>query len=452
MSQSEAHDVKELNLAIDLCLRIGEMLLGNGAGAADVTSTMRAAAQHLGLRNTDIDVTFTQISMSHQYDPAEPTLVMIRAVPNRGYNYEDLTQVDHLVRDLTAGRIDLYTARTRMATIVSTPPRYPRWVVTVSTGLMSAAVGLALGGGPYVVVIAFLAACSIDRVMLWMHRRRLPMFYQQVAGGFVASVFAVGASLTDLDVDLSVVITANIIMLLAGIGFMGALQDAISGFHLTGTARITEAIIATVGIVAGVSGGITFGKALGADWFYYVPGRTGFEEIGVLMLGAGIAAAAFALSAYAPRRSLAPIAVVAAVASGVWRAISEAGADGAWAAAVAAFLVGLVAYEVSRRCGVPPLVIVVPAMVPLLPGLSIYRGLSLLTQGGFMVSQGLLAMVTAASVALALAAGVIFGEFIAQPVQRESRRLESRLAGPRLVGVFRPRTRARRRELAAQED
>src|SRR5690606_12578874 len=102
---SDEHDVKELNLTIDLCLRVGEMLLANGAGAADVTSTMRAVAQHLGLRRTDLDVTFTQIAMSYQCDPSEPTLVMIRQVSHRTIDYEDLTQVDHLVRALIADEL-----------------------------------------------------------------------------------------------------------------------------------------------------------------------------------------------------------------------------------------------------------------------------------------------------------------------------------------------------------
>ena len=45
-------------------------------------------------------------------------------------------------------------------------------------------------------------------------------------------------------------------MLLAGIGFMGALQDALSGFYVTAGARLTEALLATSGIIAGVSGGL----------------------------------------------------------------------------------------------------------------------------------------------------------------------------------------------------
>ncbi len=103
----------------------------------------------------------------------------------------------------------------------------------------------------------------------------------------------------------------------------------------------------------------------------------------------------------------------------------------------------MVSFGVAGRVRVPPLVVVVSAIVPLLPGLSIYRGLSLLTEDG-AETRGVLALVTAGSAALALAAGVILGEYVAQPLKREARRLESRLAGPRLVGPLRERTGRRR--------
>nr|WP_240311809.1 threonine/serine exporter family protein [Nocardioides houyundeii] len=435
-------DVKELNLTLDLCLRIGEMLLANGAGAADVTATMGAVAHHLGLRTTDIDVTFTQVSMGYQYDPASPSLLMIRQVKQRDIDYEDLTQVDHLVRDLLHGKLDLYLARTRMASIVSVGHPVPRWAVTIATGVMCAAVALFLGGDLAVIAIAFLAAACIDRVQLRMSRRRLPNFYMQVAGGVVATLFAVGAAASGLDVDPSLVVTANIIMLLAGIGFMGALQDALSGFYVTAGARIIEALLATSGIIAGVSGGLSLGTLMGVDVGQLEPGRSGWQDLSLLMVGSALCAAAFAFASYSPKRALVPIALVAAGAAAIFRVVDEADLGRTWAAAFAAFAIGLVAYAVAGRVRVPPLVVVVPAIVPLLPGLSIYRGLSLMAaDNGASTSAGLLAMVTAASVAIALASGVILGEYVAQPVKREARRLEQRLSGPRLVGVFRARSK-----------
>lgn len=442
---SPGSDRRDLNLTVDLCLRVGGLMLSNGAGAADVVAAMRLVADHFGLRRAEIDVTFTSISMSYPTEPGEPPLVMIRQVPQRDIDYEDLTRVDHLIRDLLADRLDLTQARAEMATLVSSGHHRTRWQVTGGTGLMCASVAVFLGAGPLVAAIAFAAAVVIDRMQLAMQRRRLPFFYRQVAGGAVATLIAVAGQLVDRGLDPSLVVTANIIMLLAGIGFMGGLQDALSGFYITAGARMTEAILATAGIIAGVSGGLAVGEVLGVGIGRIQPGNTALEALPVLMAGSAVCAAAFAYSSYAPNRALLPIAVVGGLAAGISVLGTGWGFGRTWPTGLAAFFIGLVAFSVSGRIRVPPLVVVVPAMVPMLPGLSIYRGLSLLSGPSASASAGLLAMVTAAAVAIALASGAILGEYVAQPLKREARRLESRLAGPRLVGPMRGRGSRRRR-------
>lgn len=439
-------DPRELNLTIDLCLRIGEVLLSSGAGAADVTATMLSVASHLGLRHPEIDVTFTSLSMSYQISPEDPPVLMIRNVKHRDIDYADLTQVDQVVREVLADKLDLYLARTRMATILSTGHPWPRWSVTVAWGVMCASVAVFLGGDWLVALIASAAAMTIDRLQLVMSRRRLPTFYLQVAGGMVATLFAVGLAATPLKADLSLVVTANIVMLLAGIGFMGAIQDALTGFYVTSGARVIEALLATAGIIAGVSGGLSVADVMGINLGQLVPGRNLGNHLAIAVVGAAVSAAAFAFACYAPRRALLPIAATAGMATLLHAVVGETGFGRTWAAAVGAFTIGVVAYGVAGRFRVPPLVVAVSSIVPLLPGLSIYRGLSLLAAGGSGTSQGIVAMMTAASVAVALASGVILGEYLAQPLKRETRRLESRLAGPRLVGPFRA---TRRRETRA---
>src|SRR6266508_1977040 len=114
----------------------------------------------------------------------------------------------------------------------------------------------------------------------------------------------------------------------------------------------------------------------------------------------GLMAVAFAFASYAPLRSLLPVAMAGVLGSVSFALVTRAGFGPAWATAGAAFVVGLGGYSLGRRVGVPPLVVVVSATVPLLPGLTIYRGLF--------------------------------------ELMSEARRLEDRLAGPRLVGPRRP--------------
>ena len=82
-----AERTREIHLTMDLCLRIGEMLLSSGAGAADVTATMRSVADHLGLRQAEIDVTFTALSMSHQRSVDDVPVLMMRHVQQRDIDY-----------------------------------------------------------------------------------------------------------------------------------------------------------------------------------------------------------------------------------------------------------------------------------------------------------------------------------------------------------------------------
>ncbi len=116
-------DARQKHQTLDLALRIGEMLLSNGAGAADVTATMGSVAHHLGLRQVLVDVTFTTLSLSHQASFDEPPVSLTRHVTHRETDFDDLTRVDHLVSELLADEIDLDEARIRVAQISSTSRR-----------------------------------------------------------------------------------------------------------------------------------------------------------------------------------------------------------------------------------------------------------------------------------------------------------------------------------------
>lgn len=428
---------------------MGEVLLSNGAGAADVSATMGALAHSLGVPHAQVDITFTSLAMSISSADGDGQVVQLRQVTHREIDYEDLTRVDHLVRDVVDARIELIDARRELAHIYSSGHARPRWAVTLGWAVLAAAVTLMIGGGAAVAAVAFVAACGIDRLQLAMSKRRIPYFYQQVAGGAVATLLAAAVTRVVapfVSLNASLVIVASIFLMLAGIGFMGAIQDALSGFYVTGNARLTEALLATAGIIAGVTGGISLAAILGIGLPAIEVPAFGFESLVTVALGAGVAACAFGWSTYAPRRILLPILVLGGGGAAVAQSLQVAGFGRTWAVGVTAFGIGLVSYSISGRFRVPPLVTVVSAMVPLLPGLTIYQGLFLLgEEGGQRVGSGMLALFTAISIAIALAAGVILGEYVAQPVRREARKMETRLAGPRLVGVTRVK-RSRRRK------
>jgi uncharacterized membrane protein YjjB (DUF3815 family) len=290
-----------------------------------------------------------------------------------------------------------------------------------------------------VTAVAIIAGVLITILMRSLNRQRWPMFYQQIAGGLLATLLALAAAALeqklDLRVDTSQVITASIVLLLSGIGFMGATQDALSGFYITAGARIIEAMFATAGLIAGVSAGLSLAPTFGVSLLGVQPGGGSDQpsNVPLVLVGAIVAACAFAFTCYAPLRSLPAIAMSTLLGHLVYLLVQDPQQAMPWGAACAAVTIGLVSFSIAGRVGVPPLVVVVSALVPLLPGLLIYRGLSYMSDGDTL---GILQLTAAAATTIALASGVIMGEYVAQPLKRNVRRLEGRLAGPRMVGVM----------------
>ncbi len=432
MADSPPQDA-DVYRALDLALRVGEILLANGAGSADVSATMLAVVRACGLRAVSPNVTFTEISLNYHPGGDQPSVLQSRSVTHREIDHGDLTAVDALVRDLLDGHEDLSSARHRIAQIASTGHGRPRWTVTVGYGVMGSGTALLVGGAPLVVGCGFVAAAGIDRIYRAMSVRRYPVFYQQVAGGLFAGLIGVGVAAADLPVTPARVVTAAVFMLLSGIGAVSAAQDALNGFPVTANARILEAVMATIGIIAGISAALALGNAFGVEVASMRPVLPrGEPDLVTLLPGAAVAAGAFAFATYSPLRALLPTSLLGALGAAVAALVSLSQLGETWGTAIAAVAVGAASYSVSAGIRVPSLVLLVPALLPLLPGLSLYRGLVNLTEGGSTQP-----LVVAAGTAIALASGAILGQYLAQPLHRTTRRLETKLAGPRLVGPLR---------------
>ena len=110
---------REVYESLDLALRIGEVLLSSGAGAADVTASMLEVTRACGVRNVTADVTFVDLTLRHQPGSDEPAALQIRRVNRRPVDYADLIEVDRTASDLVAGDITRAQARDQVARTVS---------------------------------------------------------------------------------------------------------------------------------------------------------------------------------------------------------------------------------------------------------------------------------------------------------------------------------------------
>jgi uncharacterized membrane protein YjjP (DUF1212 family) len=434
-------DDSTVNFVLDLSLRIGEVQMASGAGASDVTATIIALTSALGLPHCEVDVIFTSITVTCHRGTDLAPVTALRVVRSRSLDYSRLNAAEMLVQQITRGNVSAEEAQSQLQEITSAPHPYPRWVATLAWGGLAAFITLLLGGGPDVAVVAFVISAAVDRLGRLLNRFALPFFFQQVVGGLFATLSAmVIVSSEWLTTDKpTLVVAAAVTVLLSGLSTVSAVQDAITGYNVTAAGRTMETALMTAGLIAGVVLALKIAVLLGLERTPLPEVLTSTpQQLPIVVLGGAGAAACFALASYSALRALLVAAVAGGIGAAVYGGLVLAQLDAVSASAIAATLVGFCGGVLARRLKVTPLVVAVSGITPLLPGLSTYRGLY---QLGVEPGGNISTLMTAVAVGLALAAGVVLGEYLAQPVRTGLGRLERKLAGPRMAGPLEPAER-----------
>ncbi len=423
-AQPSRMDDLTAHAALGLALRIGASMLAVGASAADVTATVLRVAAAYGLTSCQVDITFTSITVSYDREDAVP-LTAMRIVRTSRTDYTRLQGVNDLARAVGAGGLDVEEAHRRLDRVVSAPATYRRTVHTLGWAGVAGCFGFVLGGGWLEALIAALTTALVDQVMRVLNRRSLPLFFQQAAGAALATGVAVLLLAWDVDVRTSLVVAAGIVVLLAGLSLVSAAQDAISGFPVTAAARAFEVVTLTAGIVVGIAGVLDLAQRAGLPLTVVDTSSSPVPFAVALAASAGIAGF-WSLACHSRPRSVVLAAGAGALAWTTSWATGDLGAGPALASGVAAVVLGFSGEVLTDRLRVPTQVIAVCGIVPLLPGLAIYHGLFAIVVDAD-IEGGLSALVGAAAVGLALAAGVTLGEYLGRPVSGARDRYDERV-------------------------
>ncbi|MBE8471020.1 threonine/serine exporter family protein [Streptomyces justiciae] len=399
---------------LDLTLRIGELLLAGGEGAEDVEAAMFAVCRSYGLDRCEPNVTFTLLSISYQPSLVEDPVTASRTVRRRGTDYTRLAAVYQLVDDLSYPEtaFSLEEAYRRLAEIRRNRHPYPTWVLTSASGLLAGAASVLVGGDVLVFVAAALGAMLGDRLAWLCAGRGLPEFYQFTVAAMPPAAIGVALTVAHVDVKASAVITGGLFALLPGRALVAGVQDGLTGFYITASARLLEVMYLFVGIVVGVLIVLYFGVQFGADLNPDV--ALIIEERPLWQIGASmLLSLTFAVLLQQERSTVLVVTLNGGVAWCVYGALHYVGEISAVAStAVAAGLVGLFGQMLSRYRFASALPYTTAAIGPLLPGSATYFGLLSIARDD--VDKGLVSLATAASLAMAIAIGVNLGSEISR--------------------------------------
>jgi uncharacterized membrane protein YjjP (DUF1212 family) len=404
---------------LDLTLRIGELLLAGGEGAEDVEAAMFGVTQAYGLERCEPTVTFTLLSISHQPSLVDDPVTASRTVRRRGTDYTRLAAVYHLIGDITSEDVEvsLEEAYRTLAGIRRNRHPYPGWVLTCASGLLAGAASVLVGGGALVFAAAMVGAILGDRLAWLLAGRGLPEFYQFAVAAMPPVAVGVALTLADVpDLRASAVITGGLFALLPGRALVAGVQDGLTGYYITASARLLEVVYFFIAIVTGVLVmlylGLQLHASLDAEAAVPVIDRPVVQIIASMGL-----TFTFAILLQQDRSTVLMVTLNGGVAWAIYGALHYAAKfSPVPSTAIAAGLVGLFGQLFSRYRYASALPYVTAAIGPLMPGSATYFGMLYIAHND--LDKGFASLTQAAALALALAVGVNLGGEISRLFMR----------------------------------
>lgn len=414
--------------AIDLVLRVGELLLASGESTERVNEAMLGLAVAYELPRVEVQVQFTSILVSAHPGGSALPVTGSRAIRRRSPAYWRLHELHRLVQDASIGMLELEDAHTRLAQIKRGRGPYPQWLLVLSFGLIAASASVLVGGGALAAVTAFVATVLGDRAAAALARRGIAEFFQLlVASSFGATAAALVVSMGNPG-QASILVTGAILALLPGRPLVASIQDGITGDLVSAGARLLEVFLMLAAIVAGLGVVVYVAVKLSVDiGVNNLPSSpAAFEPVAVT--AAAAVSLAFAVSLAVPKNVLLAAAIGGALIWSMYVRLLHWDVTPVLGSAISAVVVGILASMLARRRRAPVLPYVVPAIAPLLPGTMLYRGMVELNTG--QSQAGVLSLIAALSVALALGAGVNLGGELVRAFQRVGLSAGGRWARP----------------------
>ncbi len=415
---------------LDFALKLGETMFRFGAGALEVETSIIVVAQAFGIRETEIDITNQSMILNYAPDGQVPYTVQ-RVVRSWTQNYAGLALLHRLVSDIATGKVRRGEAMDRLAEIRHRPKPFPRWMATLAAGLFAGTFVLYIGGGPVGAGVALLSTLLVMAVVDLMGRARVPEFFSTMAGGFMAT--AVALILYTLHVPLapSMVVAGGLMMLLPSARFVSAVQDAINGFPVTAAGRFVSAFLSYVAIIAGIVAAVAVAELAGVRSIDLAEESSANYPLLFMAALVFMAALFDAVVEQSEWRLLLPTALVSLCGYMVFVGAGTLGVSPRVTPAIAAVVIGALGRYMALRMGAPQLVVAVPGILFLLPGLTIFRSMYEIAMDSGAVLDGLVGMFNATMVIMAIAAGVVLGDTIARPFTRSFRANERRQIGRR---------------------
>jgi uncharacterized membrane protein YjjP (DUF1212 family) len=398
-------DLRQPARVLRIAMRTAVALLSSGAQSDDVQAAISTITTAYGLHNVQGSVTFSGISISYDQHGHDRPLTLLHIVRDRTSDFNRLASATALVRQIRDGKATVDEAETELDELEQLPAPFGRVVRFVAPGVSAAASTIIFGGNGVDAAATMAIAFLVQPGLASLDRSSLPPFFRLAFGaGGSALLVALFVGL-NLPIVGGLVLTGSLLRFLPGYALVSGLRDLIDQSMISGTARLAEAVM----LAAAIAGGTTFALAIagsfGIQLSIVTVGRTDWGPV------VGWFAALVAVGTFAIRLGVPPNAVGQAAILGAFAWTGYLGVSGVIEPSIAvlgsAIAIGIAGRVLALRAGAPSVLWVVPAILPLLPGLAIVTAMLARTEQAQVAG-----LLNAVGTAFLIGTGVASGDIV----------------------------------------
>lgn len=394
-----------------LCLA-GRIILENGGETYRAEDTVTRMAQALGLTEVDVFGVPSGLFISYT-DEAGERETSVSRVFLQGTHLARVDAVNQISRRLAEGGlapqglIDALQKAARIGADMS------MWYAPLTAFLTAVGFAVMFGGGAIDMLVGGVCA-ALTQLTPWLFRRQdTGKMASVLTGGMLCALIPLlFHAVTGLGVTEAMIASA-IMPLVPGLSMTNAVQDILRGDMVSGVAHGARAVM----VAALVAGGALIGTHLFNLTGMYPAGEPLmipmplWLEAGVMLVSSMLAGAGFGALLYAPRKAILWGSVLGAVGYLCYWGVLKADVSETVAMFAGTLLAAMGAQLAARKLKMIATVFVTIAILPLVPGLGLYRAMSALalgqTAGGIAIAAKTMGLILMIALGIGLGSALV---------------------------------------------
>ena len=404
---------KELTRKLDLLLRTGEILMDSSADTSRVKRNMERTAAFLGLPKENLHVEMDYYMLQVNLSDETHSYSKMRRCDKHAINFYAIQEISKRSWRAVKEDYSLDKYSEELEKIANGPHYYSEWIIAICAGFACGGFCVQFGCDWTAFFYASLAAILGNRLRMWLNKKGSNSYFNIGVAAFVSTLIAwlttflsTPAVATHLPEWLATVLHSNTpyhpfmacaLYIVPGVPLINFVNDMLDNHIENGLIRATNTMLMVMAMSFGIALAI---KVCGQDNFVKDLSMIPHNSFISYAVAAAISGMGFATIYNTPKRLMPWIAcgAIIAVCSRNFVNLGPAnhniglGQGLMIGSLVGSALISVINIKMVHKLHTPHQIITIPAVIPMIPGVLMYRGLY-----GLIDMQGIVGEVTFAA-------------------------------------------------------